>query len=466
MFDVNRDDITGGSLARALVVLAVPLVAQNLALVAQQVVDLFWVGRLGSDAVAGVGLATVVIALVSVPLLALFTGSQVLTSQRVGADRILAARRVPFTAAAMAVAVAVVLGAGLFAFAEPVVALFDAGPAASVAAATYLAAFAFALVTQAASDTLESGFTGWGDTKAAFAVNVVAIVVNLTLDPLLILGVWVFPRWEVFGAAVATAIGYGVGALFALALAYRGREEFRLTRRAVVPELATAREVVEVGGPIAVKNSGQQVARLVVVGIVATVGGAPGLAAYYLGWQVATLAFVPPNGLGQAATSIIGQNLGADRPDRASRTTWLAVAIAVVGLALLGAVQWLFPRTLALLFVPEMSGQALEYSMLYLEILAYGYWALGAIYTLEAGFNGAGRTKVSMYATLLQYWGVRLPIAAVGAFVLLLDMSAVFWAVTISNVAAAVGLMAYYYHSASNGMLREAAEEAGTTAAD
>lgn len=466
MLDVTREDITGGSIPRVLIALGIPLFAQNLAMVAQQVVDLFWVGRLGSDVVAGVGLATVVIGLLMVPMIALFIGSQVLTSQRVGADRILDARRVPFTATAIALAVGAVLGIVIFLSAEPVISLFDAGTTASAAAVTYLTAYSVALVTQGASDTLESGFTGWGHTREAFAINFVAIVVNLTLDPLLILGVWVFPRWEVFGAAVATAVGYGVGALFAVGLAYHGRGEFRITRSALRPEFETAREIVELGSPIAVQHSGRHVARLMIVAIVASVGGAPALAAYYLGWQVSTLAYVPSNGLGQAATSIIGQNLGADQPDRAFRTTWLSVAIAVVGLTLLGAVQLLFPVEIARVFVPGMSGKNLEYSVLYLRILAYGYWALGAIYTMEAGFNGAGRTSVSMYGTLLQYWAVRLPIAAGGAFLLSVGVAAVFWAVTLSNVASALGLMAYYYYSTSNGMLRRAADEAGASAAD
>jgi len=144
----------------------------------------------------------------------------------------------------------------------------------------------------------------------------------------------------------------------------------------------------------------------------------------------------------------------------------LVAAIAAVGLSLLGALQWFFPAEIATVFVPSLSGESLATSVLYLQVLAIGYPALGAIYTLNAGFDGASHTQVTMYATILQYWAVRVPIAALGAFVLMAGVSAVFWAVTLSNVAAAVGLAVYYYHSTSNGMLRRAAEEAGASTAD
>jgi putative MATE family efflux protein len=460
MFDVTRDDIVGGSLSRALVVLAAPLVAQNFALVAQSVVDLFWVGRLGGTAVAAVGLATVVVALLTVPLRAFFTGSQVVTSQRVGADETEAARRVPFTAAAAAVAVAAAIGAGLVVGADAVAALFTDDAAVASATASYLTAYALALVTTAASDTLESGFTGWGDARAALYVNLTAIVVNVVLDPLLILGWGPFPRLELFGAALATAIGYGAGALLAVALAARGREGFRITRDAVRPRLETARAVLDVGLPIAGQYGGRQVARVGMIGIVSAVGGPAALAAYHIGSQVATVAFVPAQGLAQAATSVVGQNLGAEQPSRARRATWVGAAIAAVGLTVFGAVQWVVPAPIAHVFVPDLSGQALAYTVLYLQILAYGYWALGVIYTVEAGFNGAGNTDVSMYSTLAQYWAVRLPVALVGAYVLDLGVAAVFWGVTLSNVAAAVWLAGYFYHSADDGMLARAADEA------
>ncbi|ERJ05943.1 DNA damage-inducible protein, partial [Halorhabdus tiamatea SARL4B] len=163
-------------------------------------------------------------------------------------------------------------------------------------------------------------------------------------------------------------------------------------------------------------------------------------------------------GLAQAATSIVGQNLGAEHLERARRATWIGVAIAAVGLGVFGVVQWLFPEAIAHVFVPDMAGTDLAYTVAYLQILAYGYWALGAIYTVEAGFNGAGETSVSMVSTLAQYWAVRVPIAVVGVYVLTFDVTVVFWAVTLSNVAAAGWLLAYFAYTSRRGLFERAAE--------
>ncbi|MEF8853108.1 MAG: MATE family efflux transporter [Haloarculaceae archaeon] len=460
MRDVSREDIVGGSIPRVLVVLAAPLVAQNFALVAQSVVDLFWVGRLGGTAVAAVGLATVVGALALVPFYTFFTGTQVVTSQRVGDDDRAGARRVPFTGAAMALTLAVVVGAVLVAVAEPALGLLTGDATVVRLGANYLTAYALAVVTVAVSDTLEAGFTGWGDTRAALYVNLAAIAVNLVADPLLILGWGPFPRLELFGAALATAVGYGVGSALALALAARGRDGLRLTRGVLRPHLATAREVVDVGLPVAGQNGGRQVARLGMVWVVSAVGGPAGLAAYHIGAQVATVAFVPAQGVAGAATSVVGQNLGADHPSRAAHATWVALALAAAGLGAFATLQWLAPAPIARVFVPGLSGTALANTVLYLQILAVGYPALGAIYTVEAGFNGAGNASVSMYSTLCQYWLVRLPVAVVGGFVLAAGVAAPFWAVTVSNVAAAGWLVVYFYYSTERGMLDRASDAA------
>lgn len=156
----------------------------------------------------------------------------------------------------------------------------------------------------------------------------------------------------------------------------------------------------------------------------------------------------------------MGQNLGAHEPSRAERGTWIGVAIAVGGLALVGVGQWFAPEALSSLFVPDASPAATGLTIDYLRILAYGYPAIGATYLLLAGFNGARRTRTSMVATLLQYWVVRVPIAALGAFVLGFGVLAAFWAVTISNVVAAVGTGWYFRRTTDRGMLQRAAVEA------
>jgi Na+-driven multidrug efflux pump len=190
---------------------------------------------------------------------------------------------------------------------------------------------------------------------------------------------------------------------------------------------------------------------------VSLTGGAAALTAYTIGARIATVVFVPAAAIGSVGTTLVGQNLGADNPARATRATWL-------GVGAVGVVQYLVPDVIAALFVPGIAGEALTLTVAYLQIIAFGYWALGTIWTVEAGFNGAGRTDVSMYATMLQYWAVRVPVAAVGAFVLGWGALGPFWAVTISNVAAAVGLVGEFRYSTGEGLHERAAADAGGSA--
>jgi len=464
MLDVSPDEITDGPLGRALAVLAAPMVAQHLVLVGQQVVDVFWVGRISGEAVAAVGLIAPVIGLFGVGTRIGSAGGQVLVSQRVGADRLAAARRAATHCIGFTVGVNLLLAVAVSATAATIVGLFDPGSGVAGLAAAYLSVLAFSKVTSGVSDTVEASYVGAGDSRTPMWLNFLAIGVNLVLDPFLIFGWGPFPAWGIEGAAAATLVGYGVSAAVGLVLLFSDRTGFSLTTAAFRPDAGTARELLSIGLPSGGQSGVRQLARLVVVWIVSAVGGGAALAAYTIGARVATVVFVPAQALGSASTTLVGQNLGADRPDRANRATWLGVGAGAVGLGVLGVVQWAFPTVLAELFVPGIAGETLRLTVAYLQILAYGYWALGTIYTVQAGFDGAGRTEISMYATMLQYWTVRVPVAAVGAYVFGMGALGPFWAITVSNVVAALGMTTYFWHSTRDGMLARAAESAGASA--
>jgi putative MATE family efflux protein len=461
MLDVSRDEITDGSLTRALLVLAAPLVMQNFVQVGQQVIDTFWVGRLGENAVAAVGLNFPLSALLLALFVGINAGTQVLVSQRVGADDLTGARRAAFHGIALALGAGLALAVTVVAFSSNVISAFGAEPAVARMAATYLATYALAFPVMGMSDAIEMGFIGWGDSRAALYINVTAVVVNVVLDPFLIFGYWIpgFAGLGVQGAALATGVGYGVGFLLALGMLLRGRDGYTLTRASATFRLDDARELVDVGLPRVGQHAASQSVRVLIIGVAAAAGGSAALAAYTVGARIASVAFIPASGLAQAAQSVVGQNIGADNPMRASRTTWVGATIAVLGLSLVGVGQWFVPELLANLFVPDLTPDGLALTVDYLRILTFGYWGIGAMYLFNAGFNGARRTKTSMVADLVKYWGVRLPIAAVGVF--LVDgvgVHAVFWAVTVSNVVGAVGTGAYYYYTTNNGMLERAAE--------
>jgi putative MATE family efflux protein len=480
MFDLEPEEITEGPLARALVFLAVPLVAQNLVQVVNAAADVFWLGRLGDGAVGAVGLNQPVLALLMVPLMTAMVGTQVLVSQRIGGEDDAGARRAVFHGIVLAFGAGLALVLLIRPNTRPLVELLGAGPGVAPEAAAYLSAYLLLFPFVAISDTVEQGFVGAGDSKVAMYLNFLAIAINLVLDPLLIFGYVGFPELGVAGAAYATVIGYTVAMGFAFYFLLGSRASLSLGLADVGLDLDEFREMIDIGAPIGGQRLAGQSVRLFVVAIVAVVGGAPGLAAYTVGARIATIAFVPAQGLQQAAQSVIGQNLGAERPGRAARATWIGVAIAVGALSVVGVIQYFVPELLATVFVPDLSARGLELSVRYLEVLAYGYWAIGATYLLLAGLNGARRTKTSFFVDLGKYWGVRFPIAVaalpagyavsvLGVSVapgLGLGMEAIFWAVTGSNIVAALAVAAYFRYATSTGMLDRAAEVASASAGD
>jgi len=460
MLAVDREDITEGPLARALVVLALPLIAQNLVQIANLVVDVFWLGRLAQDAVAGVGLVIPVIGIGYALLFVGAVGTQVVVAQRAGVGDRLGLRRAAVNGLLLSTGLGLVVGVVVAGLAPSLVGLLHPAAAVVAFAVPYLTVYALGFPVLFASDTLESGLVGVGDTRGAFYLNVLAVGLNVALDPVLIFGWFGLPALGVRGAALATVIGYAAGLGLGLVLVRGGRQGLRYTREAMRLHRGDLREIVDVGLPNAGQTLGQQAARLAVVGVVSTAAGPAGLAAYTVGTRVAGVAVIPAIGLQQAAQSVVGQNLGAAAPSRARRATWLGVGIAVGGLSLLAVGQWAAPHAIVRLFVPDASPAAVALAVQYLRILAIGYPAIGATYLLLAGFNGARRTRTSMVVTLLQYWGVRVPVAAVGGLVLGFGVGAAFWAVTLSNLVAAVGAAWYYRSVSAAGMLHRAAAEA------
>jgi len=488
VLQVSPDDITEGPLLRALVLVAAPLLAQNFVLVFQQVVDVLFLGRLSGDAVAAVGLVTPLTALVTAAaIFAPAVGTQILAAQRVGNDDEAGARTVYFTGLVIAVAIGLVVGLAAAAYAEPLVGLFGvlslgAGSERVLGlGAAYLSVFAAGIALVALSDTVEAGFVAWGDSRAALYLNLVALALNVLLDAVLIFGFTDSPVFGalgvrgleaalfdatgfaglgVEGAALATVLGYAGGALAGLAMVARGRNGRMLSRARATFDLDVVQELLDVGAPTGAQEAGRQVIRVAIVAVVFAAGGAAGLAAFVVGARVATVAFVPAGGLRRAAQTVVGQNVGAGNTGRAARTAWLGAGLIAAGLSVLGGVQLLAPEVIATAVAPTLEPAAFDLTVRYLEILAYGYPALGAIYLFQAGFDGAGRTRTSFASVMVQYLGVRLPLAAGAVFVVGTGVVGVFWAVTLSNVAAAVGLAAYFRHSVSGGMFSRAAESA------
>lgn len=478
MFDLSQDSITEGSISRALVLLSVPIIGMQIVHVINSIVDTFWLGRVGENAVAAVGLNVPIIALLAAISVFAAGGTQIVVSQHIGGEDRPAARQATVNGIILTLVVFTVVAVLVILNAEGILQLIGAGPELAGLAAVYLATLIAFYPIAAASDAAEYAYTAVGDSRAGLHINVLTAAVNLVLDPFLIFGWWKFPTLGVQGAAIASGVGMTTGAVLTVIYIAGYRETFQLTRKSLSIDFGDIRDIVEVGYPLGAQRVVGQTVRVMVIGLVAIAGGAPAVAAYTVGARVAGLAIVPCTGMQQAAQSIIGQNLGADQAGRAFRTTTVGVALAGGLLTLLGTIQWFFPNLIVAGLVPDISGRARELTVFYLRVLAIGYPAMGATYLVFAGFNGASRTRTSMIVDVVKYWGIRLPIALVAvpaavsfmAFGIAVTpglgwgVEAVFWAVTVSNIVGFVGVGSYFLYTARDGMFTRAADRVSESA--
>lgn len=472
MFDLSREEITSAPIHRVLTLLTIPLLAQHVVEVASLVVDLFWIGRLGGDAVAAVGLAAplfslLLIAVIGVP----YIGTMILVSQRVGAEEESAARRATFNGVVLGALMSVGIGGAAVLLAPTLVDLLTVvrpGPTPAHVVdltVTYVRILAVGLVFAATSDAIEAAFVARGDSRAALYISIATVGTILVADPVLIFGLWGFPAMGVGGAALASVLGFAAGLAVAVAFVLQGRAGGVMSRAASPVGLDEFRALFEKGLSPAAQQANRRVAELVVVAIVFAAGGPAALAAYAVGTRVFSAASIPAQGFQSATQSVVGQNIGAGKPERAARTAHVGVGILGGVLALLGAVQWTVPGSITTLLAPQLSGESFALAVAFLRLLAVSYPAYGAMYVLQGGFNGASRGGVSFRSSVLQYWGLQIPLAAVAATLLDAGVVSVFGAIAASHILTAVALGAYYYTQRDE-LFRNAAETTAETAAD
>lgn len=199
------------------------------------------------------------------------------------------------------------------------------------------------------------------------------------------------------------------------------------------------------------------------IGVVVATGGVAALTAYTIGTRAVTISTVPVRGIREATQSIIGQNIGTMKPDRARRTVRIGIEVAGVYVLGLAVVLWFAPGRVVALVAPNASESAAELAFSFLRILAVNVPAIGALYLFQAAFVGAGRTRTNLAASLLEQWGVRLPIALGIGIGLGYGVIAVFWSVALSTIAVAIGLGLYYRYEIDRGMLTRAVERVDDT---
>lgn len=426
-------DLTSGPLGPAVLVLAVPMVIEMVGESIFAVVDAFFVSRLGADSLAAVGLAETALHLVFAVVIGFTFGVTAVVARRYGEKDRRGAARAGVQAIGLGIVFSVVAGVAGAWFAPDLLRVMG-GDADVVAAGTLHARIYYGGMPTIILLFLNNAvLRGAGDAQSAMRALWISNAINIVLDPCLIFGWGPFPELGLPGAAVATTIGRGIGVLYQFWVLARGKR-LRIRREDLAVEWNVAKNLcsVSLGG------IGQMLADvlpwILLIRIISGFG-AVAVAGWVIAIRVALFVILPAWGLSNAASTLVGQNLGAGKPERAERAVWITAGwnVGFMAVVTIGFV-WFAPEIAGIFSAPP---EVLAIAAVALRVVSYGYMAYALGMVIRQAFNGAGDTRTPIWIDILCFWLFEIPLAW-GLSRTALGVDGVFWAVAIAYSASAV----------------------------
>ncbi len=425
----SERDYTEGTIGRAVLMLSVPMVLEMLMESIFAVVDVFWVAKLGADAVATVGITESLLTLIYTLAIGLSIGVTAVVARRTGEQNPDGAAQAAVQAIIVGLILSALLGVCGIIFAPKLLALMGASPGVINQGSNFTRVMLGGNASVVMLFLLNAIFRGSGDAAIAMRVLWLANIINILLGPCFIFGLGPFPELGVTGAAVATTIGRSVGALYAFSRLLRPGGRVQIERRHLIPDPALMFRLVRLSASGAFQ---------VFIGMASWIGlirilsgfGSNALAGYTIGIRIILFALLPSWGMSNAAATMVGQALGAGKPERAERAVWKASFYNMCFLGAIGLVFVIFAGQIIRLFTSDPN--VIPYGVDSLRIIACGFlfYAYGMVVTQS--FNGAGDTFTPTIINLFVFWLWEIPLAYALAIVFGLGPRGVFLAVTIA----------------------------------
>ena len=431
----SHQDYTTGSLNRAILLLAVPMVLEMVLESLFGVVDVFWVGRLGANAVATVGLTESMLTLVFSVAMGLSLSTTAMVARRIGEKDPEGAAVAGVQAIALGLFVSLAVGVPCFFYAPNLLRLMGASPEIVATGSGYTRIClggSFAVLLLFLNNAI---FRGAGDAAIAMRLLWVSNIINLVLDPCLIFGWGPFPRLGVTGAALATLIGRSIGVLYQFYRLMRGTERLRILRSQVRFNFDVLLRLMRVSLTGVLQFA---IAHTSWIGLVRIVSffGAAALAGYTIAIRIVIFVILPSWGLSNAAATLVGQNLGAGHPDRAEKAVWRTGFYNVIFLGAVGLVFIFFSEPIVRLFTQDPAVVPLGASCL--RIVSYGNLGYAYFMVMMQAFNGAGDTITPTIVNFFGFWLFEIPLAYWLAIPLRMHSNGAFAAIAIAESSMAV----------------------------
>ena len=431
-----------GPIAPALLRLSVPIVLANVLQAAYQLIDAFWVGRIGGAAVAAVSVSTPVSFLLIALGAGLAIAGSTLIAQYVGAGNQRMVNHVAAQTLLMVVLVSVLLGGVGFAGAPYLLRLIGVAPDVYKGALGFMRVTFVGLVFNFTFFVFQSFMRGVGRPGLPVWIVLGTVVLNFALDPPLIFGWGPIPALGVMGAAIATFITQTMAAIIGILILFRGRQGIRLTWSDFRPEWSYVKRAFVLGFPASIEQSMRALGIMMMTFLLASFGTLA-MAAYGVGSNVLQVVMIPSMGLSMAISTLVGQNIGAGRTERAEQAAKLGARMGFVAMTAFGLLVLAFAPQFAAFFVPEDRAVVNEAAR-FLRTMAPAWGFLGLQLCISGVFRASGNMIIPMLLTMVSQWVLQFPIAYVLSKHTTLGVDGLWWAFPASNVLIALTSLAVF----------------------
>lgn len=436
----KKVDLVSGNIFKTLIKLSIPILGTSFIQMAYSMVDMIWIGRLGSGAVAAVGTAGFFVWFGNSFVLISKTGAEVGVSQSIGRHDEEHKNKYIYNSIFMCIALALFYTVILIVFQNPLIGFFKLGDLEIInMAKKYLIIVAIGMIFSFLNPQFTGILTATGNSKTPFIANTIGLIINIILDPILIFGLGKLPALGVTGAALATVFSQFIVTIIFISVFIKNGYKLNLDCSKYL-DLNFIKNINKWGMPIALQNCLFAMFAMVIARIVAVWGPIP-IAVQKVGSQIESISWMTAGGFSSALTAFVGQNYGAGKLNRVNSGYTTTIAIASL-LGIFASLLLIFNGEIIFsIFIPAKD--TLPQGVEYLRILGYSQLFMCIEITTAGAFFGLGRTIIPSLVSII-FTGLRIPLAIILSKPELLGINGVWWAISITSVIKGILLVVFY----------------------
>jgi putative MATE family efflux protein len=426
----TEQDFTEGKLSRAILLLSIPAVLEMVMESVFVIVDIYFVSRLGANAVATVGITESMITIIYAISIGLATATTSMVSRRMGEKNPEAASKVAFQAILTGIVVSLLIGVPAALNSEKLLGLMGASESIVSEMSGYTKVMLAGNMVIMLLFIINAIFRSAGDAAIAMRVLWIGNIINIILDPCLIFGIGPFPQLGVTGAAVATTTGRGIAVLYQFYLLFFGKKRIRLSFSHLGFDFKIIGKILKLSFGSIGQNLIGTTSWIALVRII-SVFGSEVVAGYTIAIRIVSFILLPSWGISNAAATLVGQNLGAKKPERAERAVMITGWANMILLGIIGTVLVIMPAPFIGLFIDDPG--VLKAGIECLRIVSIGFISYGMGMVLVNSFNGAGDTSTPLKINIFAFWLIEIPLAWILALKFGMNEEGVFIAIVIAE---------------------------------